>query len=150
MRFHPRQFGFAATRRVTSTLPLSTLLLAALCVLLAAPASHAGSQDETRVAILTRVIAASASSSQISGRLSALESRQVKVLLSRLDKSSSKLSLTDSLSQLEHELTLLNGTSTLPVAVPMPFFPSRPKPQYSLSAHEAAQLSGVRTNSYLE
>lgn len=146
MRFHPRQLGIFASRRNGSTLPLSTLLLAALCVLLAAPASHAGSQDEVRAAILTRVIAASASSTQ----LSALETRQVKVLLSRLEKTKSKQSLSDSLSQIERELTALDGVSTPPVVLPSQPFPVKARPQYSLTAHEAAQLSGVRTNAYLE
>lgn len=147
MRFHSSQFGWA-TRRVTGSLPLSTLLLAALCVMLAAPASHAASQDETRVAILTRVIAASASSSQIATRLSALETRQVKVFLSRLQTSDSPLSLSDSLSQLQYELASLGPQSTLPVVLPPTLFHTLSHPQNSLTAHEAAQLSGVRTNSF--
>ena len=145
MRFHSSQFGWA-TRRVTGSLPLSTLLLAALCVMLAAPASHAASQDETRVAILTRVIAASASSSQIATRLSALETRQVKVFLSRLQTSDSPLS--DSLSQLQCELASLGPQPTQPVVSPPTLFHTLPHSQNPLTAHEAAQLSGVRTNSF--
>ncbi len=148
MRFHPSQFGLAATRRMTGGLPLSTLLLAALCMMLAAPASHAASQDETRVAILTRVIAASASSSQISTRLSALETRQVKVFLSRLHTSDSPLSLSDSLSQLQQDLAKISSTPTVPVVLPPTLFHSPPQSPVTLTAHEAAHLSGVRTNSF--
>lgn len=144
MRFHSRQFGGFPSRRSAATLPLSTLLLAALCVLLVAPATQAASQQGTRVAILTNAIAASASSSQ----LSALDSRQVKVLLSRLEKSDSEFSL----AQLEREIAALESGAPEIFSRPPLLHYIRLRPSFAvlLSAHEAAQLSGVRTNAYLE
>lgn len=145
MRFSSRQFGVFPVRRSAAALPLSTLLLAALCVLLVAPAAQAGVQPGARVAILTNAIAASASSSQ----LSALDARQVKVLLSRLEKSDTELSL----AQLEREIAALDAETARTQTVPFLFHAIRrltPSFVTPLSAHEAAHLSGVRTNAYLE
>ena len=143
MRFPSRQFSFFAPRGKGSTpATLSTLLLAALCLLLAAPASQAASRDEVHAAILTRVLAASASSSQ----LSALETRQVRVLLSRLEKSDSSLSI----SQITAELAKLEVQSTPPIEIPFADFWVESKHPQLLTPHLAAQLSGTRTNSYLE
>lgn len=143
MRFSTRQFGFFASRGKGSTpATLSTLLLAALCMLLAAPASQAASREEVHAAILTRVLAVSASSSQ----LSALETRQVRVLLSRLEKSDSQLSL----SQITSELAKLEVQSTPAVEIPFAQFWVESKHPRLLTPHFAAQLSGTRTNSYLE
>ncbi len=144
MRFPTRQFSFFHLRGKGSTpATLSTLLLAALCLLLAAPASQAASRDEVHAAILTRVLAASASSSQ----LSALETRQVRVLLSRLEKSDSSLSI----AQITSELARLAVQSTPPTAeVPLADFWVESKHPLLLTPHLAAQLSGTRTNSYLE
>ena len=143
MRFPSRQFSFFATRGKGSTpATLSTLLLAALCLLLAAPASQAASRDEVHAAILTRVLAVSASSSQ----LSALETRQVRVLLSRLEKSDSKLSI----SEITSELAKLEVQSTPPIEIPLADFWVESKHPLLLTPHLAAQLSGTRTNSYLE
>ena len=143
MRFPSRQFSFFAPRGKGSTsATLSTLLLAALCLLLAAPASQAASRDEVHAAILTRVLAASASSSQ----LSALETRQVRVLLSRLEKSDSQLSI----SQLTSELARLEVQCTPAEEIPFEDFRVASKHPLLLTPHLAAQISGIRTNSYLE
>ena len=143
MRFPTRQLSFFASRANGSTpATLSTLLLAALCLLLAAPASQAASCDEVHAAILTRVLAASASSSQ----LSALETRQVRVLLSRLEKSDSQFTV----SQITIELAKLAVQSTPPLEIPLADFWIESKHPQLLTPHLAAQLSGTRTNSYLE
>lgn len=126
----------------SKTLPLSTLLLAALCVLLSAPASQAASRDENCAAILTRVLTVSASSSQFS----ALQTRQVKVLLSRLEKSASQISFTE----IERELASIAPWSTPAAELPSIVSSLKSKSQYFPSTHIAANLSGVRFNSYLE
>ena len=150
MRFSSRQFGWPTSRRGGSTLPLSALLLAALCVLLSAPASQASAPNETRVAMLSRVIAASASSAQ----LSALEARQVKVLLSRLEKTETPLSIEElqsALSALDAApAACLQAGSTPSLSAPPPTLHSPHTFAFPLFAHEAALLSGVRANSYLE
>jgi hypothetical protein len=150
MRFTSRQFGWPMTRRGGGTLPLSALLLAALCVLLAAPNCQASAQNETRVAMLSRVIAASASSAQ----LSAMEVRQVKVLLARLEKTQTPLSVEElqrAISALDAApAALLWAGSTPGLDAPPPALHSPHKFAFPLFAHEAALLSGVRANSRLE
>src|SRR5688572_15243061 len=115
MRFPSRQFSFFAGHGKGSTpTTLSTLLLAALCLLLAAPATEAASRDEVHAALLTRVLAVSARSSQ----LSALETHQVRVLLSRIEKSDSKLSLLQIQAQITSELAKIEVQSTPPSDIP--------------------------------
>jgi len=140
MRFPSRQFSFFATRGKGST--LSALLLAALCVLMSAPSSQAASREEVHAAILTQVLTASAASSQ----LSALETRQVRVLLSRLEKTDSPISI----SQIQNELAALGEGSTPFVEITPSLFWIESLPPHLLTSHLAAQLSGTRTNSYLE
>lgn len=78
------------------TLPLSTLLLAALCVLLAAPSSHASSREYSRDAILSVLSRGELSASVLGevlapraavSQLSVLEIRKLRELLSQLDQS---------------------------------------------------------------
>jgi hypothetical protein len=150
MRFSPRQFGWPLSRRAGSTPGFSALLLAALCVLLAAPNCPASAQSETRVAMLSRVIAASASSAQ----LSALEARQVKVLLAQLEKTETPLSVEElqrAISALDAApAALLWAGSTPGLDAPPPLLHFPHTFAFPLFAHEAALLSGVRANSYLE
>lgn len=137
---------FATRAKSSAPATLSTLLLAALCMLLVTPASQAASRDEVHAAILTRVLTVSAASSQ----LSALETRQVRVLLSRLEKTDSQVSLSQIQSQIERELARFEAASTRPADIPLSLFWIQSQPPHLLTPHLAAQLSGTRTNSYLE
>lgn len=139
--------------RSSKALPLSTLLLAALCVLLAAPSSQASAKEySSREAILSVLqrgeLSASllqevlAPQSQSQTQLSIFEVRRLREVLSQLDKTQ--------LIELQKQLASLDAFSIESAALPSSFAVAS-TPQYSsLPSHFAAQLNGIRTNRFLE
>jgi hypothetical protein len=145
-RFGSHKFG-------GKSLPLSTLLLAALCMVLAAPAAHATSREyssrdailsvlkrsELSASLLQEVLAPQA---QQASQLSLLQLRKLRVILSSLDQSQ--------IVEIQQHLATLTEYSA-PPAPPIEPQDFDVSPSYSsLEFHLAAQLSGIRTNAYLE
>jgi hypothetical protein len=137
----------------SKSLPLSTLLLAALCMALAAPASHASSRGYSSHAAILSVLQRGELSASVlqdvlaprvaaTSQLSLLEVRQLHALLSTLDAA-------QLLEIGQHLATLELGSNPR-----QPLLSHRlvvtPAPYSSLPSHLAAQLCGVRTNAYLE
>jgi hypothetical protein len=119
------------------TLPLSTLLLAALCVLLAAPSCHAAPQKYSRDAILSvlqhnetlsEVLAPQNATSQ----LTVLEIRKLRAALCQLDKSQ--------LVELQKQLSAYVAPSISCAPLPALFAFTAPQTKYSSPApHLSAQ-----------
>lgn len=130
------------------TLPLSTLLLAALCVLLAAPSSQAAPQKYSRDAILSvlqeslhhnEILAPQVSASQ----LSVFEVRQLRALLSQLDKSQ--------LVELQKQLSVYVAPETERAPLPALFDFTSPQTQYASFAPQLRpQNSASHTSRFLE
>lgn len=138
----------------SKSLPLSTLLLAALCMVLAAPTSHAATREysSSRNAILSVLqrseISASllqdvlAPQAKATSQLSLLEVRKLHALLSSLDQLQ--------LLEIEKHLFALDEYSTEQEPLVEFQIIATPTTYSSPEPHLAAQLSGVRTNAFLE
>jgi hypothetical protein len=138
MRRTVRQFFPAFSARGGKALPLSTLLLAALCMVLAAPSSQAAAREYSPHAAILSVL----QRGEAAASLSQLEARQLHAILSTLDKTQ--------LAELGQHLAALE-IATRPDESPVVFsLISAPAFYSSLEPHLAAQLCGVRTNAYLE
>jgi hypothetical protein len=137
----------------SKSLPLSTLLLAALCMVLAAPVANASAREyssrdailsvlkrgELSASLLQEVLAPRA---QNASQLSLLEVRKLRAILSSLDQSQ--------LVEIQQHLAALSEYSAPHAPEPAPPLFVTPTSYSSLEPHLAAQLSGVRTNAYLE
>lgn len=147
-----RSFFPALAFRPGRALPLSTLLLAALCMVLAAPASQAASRDFSRDAILSVLQRGEltacvlkdvlAPQAEVSGRLSVLEIRRLRTALSRLDK--------HQLLEIQKHLTALMPAVETPKHRTLDGIHTSPVRYASPSSHFVARHSGVRTNRNLE
>ena len=116
----------------SKSLPLSTLLLAALCVLLMAPASHASPQKYSRDAILSVLHSSEVSASLLqevlapqaaqSSQLSLANVRKLGELLSQLDKSQ--------LLEIQKQIAALDAHTVEPEPLPS-HFAFAPQRKYS-------------------
>jgi hypothetical protein len=124
--------------RGSKALPLGTLLLTALCLVLAAPSAEARNREYSPHATILSVL----QQSETVSSFSQLEVRQLHALLSSLDEAQ--------LVELSQHLATLGIVETPTAAAPSFPFPSLPLLYSSLEPHLAAALCGVRTNAYLE
>jgi hypothetical protein len=142
---------FYALPRVTA-LPLSAMLLAALCVLLMAPASQAAPQKYSRQAILSVLQSSGASASLLqevlapqatqTSQLSAAEVRKLGELLSQLDKSQ--------LLKIQKQLAAMDASATQPRTAPAPSQSTSAKKYSSPSPRSNARTTTQSTSRYLE